>query len=278
MPIRPTIAVTGATGAVGGMVARAIAEHGVPQRLLARDPAKAPKLPGSEARGFDYTDPIATIEALEGIETVFMVSGNDHERLPKHVAFIDAAASAGVGHIVYTSFMSAAPDAVFTFARDHHATEEHIRASGLSWTFLRDNFYIDIMEDFVGEDGVIRGPAGEGRVSIVARADVARSAAGVLIAPEGHRSVTYDVTGPEALTMTEIASAIGEARGADVRFHDETIEEAYASRASFGAPDHVVAGWVGTYLAIARGDLAAVTDSVEWITGTKPMSLREFLG
>lgn len=273
----PAIAVTGVTGALGALVANTIADQGVPQRMLARDQAKAPTLPGSEVRAFDYSDPVATVAALNGIEAVFMVSGNDHERLPKHFSFIDAAVSAGVKHIVYTSFMAAAPDAIFTFSHDHYATEEYIKDSGVSWTFLRDNFYIDFLEELVGEDGVIRGPAGEGSVSAVARADVARSAAEILIEPHRHEFASYDMTGPESLTMSDIATIIGDSRRTKIRFHNETLEEAYESRASFGAPKRAVDGWVSTYLAIAHGDLATVSDSVEQITGTKPMSLREFL-
>ena len=86
------------------------------------------------------------------------------DRLDQHRTFIDAAAEAGVRHIVYTSFLGAAPDATFTLARDHWVTEEHIRASGLAFTFLRDSFYLDFLPALAGEDGVIRGPAGDGLV------------------------------------------------------------------------------------------------------------------
>ena len=138
-----------------------------------------------------------------------MVSGAEAaDRLDQHRRFVDAAADAGVQHVVYTSFHGAAPDCTFTLGRDHYATEQHLRASGMSWTFLRDNFYLDVFPYFVGEDGVLRGPGGNGRVAAVARADVARVALAVLADPDAHRGATYDLTGPEALTLAEIGETI----------------------------------------------------------------------
>ena len=104
-------------------------------------------------------------------------------RRDEHRTFIEAAAQAGVGQIVYTSFAGAAPDAIFTLGRDHHDAEQAIRASGMAWTFLRDNFYSDFFPLFADEDGVVRGPAGDGAVAAVARADVADVAVAVLRDP-----------------------------------------------------------------------------------------------
>ena len=153
--------------------------------LLARSPDRLPSLDGAEAVAFHgYGDRASVAKALRGVETLFMVSASEAaDRLDQHRAFVDAAAAAGVRHIVYTSFFGAAPDCVFTLGRDHFATEEHIKATGMAFTFLRDNFYLDFLPAMVGEDGVIRGPAGDGRVSAVARDDVAAAAAAVLADP-----------------------------------------------------------------------------------------------
>ncbi len=166
---------------------------------------------------------------------------------------------------------------MFTLGRDHAATEDIIRASGMSFTFLRDNFYMDMMELFAGDDGVIRGPAGEGRCSLVSRSDVAATAVAVLRDPSAHADVSYDLTGPEALTMAEVAEKISAVRGHPVRFLDETVDEAYASRAAFGAPRWQVDAWVSTYTSIASGDLAGVSDDVERVTGRPAQSFDEFL-
>ncbi len=274
----PDLAVTGSSGVLGGLVARELAARGVAQRLLVRTPATAPTLPATTVHAVDYADSDAARRALDGVTTLFMVSAAESaERRDQHRSFIDAAAAAGVRHVVYTSFVGAAPDAAFTLARDHHATEQHIVASGMRWTFLRDSFYIDFMEALVGPDGAIRGPGGDGRCAIVARADVARLAAAVLLDPDAHAGRTYDVTGPEALTFAEIAATIARVRGREVTYIDETLDEAYASRAPYGAPAWQVDAWVSTYTAIARGAMATVSDAIGSITGTAPQTLEDFL-
>lgn len=274
----PELAVTGSTGAVGGHVSTLLADRGLSQRLLARTPSRAPDLPRAVVVPFAYRDDEETARALAGVRVLFMVSGAESEdRLDQHRAFVDAAARAGVEQVVYTSFVGAAPDAVFTLARDHFATEQHIRESGMVWTFLRDNFYADFMPMLVGEDGVIRGPAGAGRAAIVARTDVARVAAAVLADPSAHAGRTYGLTGPEALDFSEIAAIVAAQQGREVRFHDETVEEAYESRRVWAAPDWQVDAWVSTYTSIASGAMADVTHDVESITGMPPLSLAQLL-
>jgi uncharacterized protein YbjT (DUF2867 family) len=260
------------------VVARLLAEQGLDQRLLVRTPAKAPALVGAVVVTCEYGDGAAARAALEGVTTLLMVSASESaDRLDRHRAFVDAAAAAGVGQIVYTSFAGAAADCTFTLGRDHWATEEHIRASGMTHTFLRDNFYLDFLPLIVGEDGVIRGPAGRGRVAAVARADVARVAASVLADPASHRGATYTLTGPDALTMDDVARIIHEVTGRDVSFHDETVEEAYASRRRWEAPPWQYDAWVSTYTAIKEGEVEDVFDDVRAVTGREPTSLRDHL-
>ena len=191
---------------------------------------------------------------------------------------MEAAQAAGVERIVYTSFCGAAPDATFTFGRDHWHTEQRIEASGLRHTFLRDNFYLDYMPLLAGADGVIRGPAGDGRLAAVARDDVADSAAAVLLDGSGaHDGRAYAMTGPAALTLAEVAAELARTTGRQVTYHEETIEEAYESRASYGAPRWEVDGWVSTYSAIAAGDVDEVTDAVERLSGHPATDLPGFL-
>ena len=274
----PPLALTGVTGAIGRLAADALADADVPFRMLARSPERAPRYPGSSVHAATYSEREAVLTALDGVETLLMVSAAENaERLREHEAFVDAAAEAGVRHIVYTSFFGAAPDATFTLARDHYATEQRIVASGMRHTFLRDNLYLDFAPYLVGDDGVIRGPAGDGRAAMVARADVARVAVEALTHPADHVDVTYDLTGPEELTLAEVAETLSARTGRPVSFHDETLEEAYASRAKWGAPDWQVDAWVSTYTAIAAGELAGVTDTVERVTGRRPLSLDELL-
>src|SRR3954470_17311642 len=121
------IVVSGATGRLGGRVARRL---GGEPRLLVRDPARAPRVPGASIAVASYDDRKALREALRGAATVLMVSAAETpERVTQHRCFVDAAATAGVRHLVYTSFAGASPHATFTLARDHAATEQHIRES-----------------------------------------------------------------------------------------------------------------------------------------------------
>jgi NAD(P)H dehydrogenase (quinone) len=272
------VAVTGATGRVGGRVARALAAAGIDQRLVVRDPARAPRLDRAEVAVATYADTDAVRRALEGVDIVLMVSGSESaDRVEQHRSFVDGARTAGVGHVVYTSFLGAAPDAAFTLARDHWATERILAASGMAFTCLRDNFYADVMPDFVGADGAIRGPAGDGRVSLLAVDDVADVAVAVLRDPSAHRGTAYPLTGPEALSFDDVARIIGEETGRPTTYVRETVEEAYASRAVYGAQPWQVDAWVSTYTAIAGGELAEVTTAVRDLAGHPPRDLRTVL-
>ncbi len=273
------LGITGASGRLGGRIARRLADAGVTQRLLVRDLSRAPELEGATAVRAPFGDRDAVAEALTGVETLLMVSASETpDRVAQHRSFIDGAAAAGVRHVVYISFYGAAPDCTFTLGRDHYATEEHLRHSGMSHTFLRDNLYADFLPAMVGEDGVIRGPAGHGRVAAVAQDDIADAAVTVLLDPARHANATYSFTGPESLTLDEIAAVLTAGLGRPVSYHDETVEEAYASRASYGAPDWQVDAWVSTYTAIAAGELAAVTDDVLQLAGHPATSLAALLG
>ena len=274
-----TIAIAGATGNIGRATALSLIDSGVDDvRLLVRSAAKIPdELKGLPYAVCTYADDEAALAALKGVDALLMVSAKESpRRVADHRAFIDAASRARVGSIVYTSFLGAAPEAIFTHARDHFFTEEHIKASGIDWTFLRDSFYLEFFAALLAS-GEIRGPAGDGACAGVSRSDVARVAAAVLADPGAHAGKTYDLTGPEAFTMAEAARIGTEATGNPVEYIDETIEQAWASREPYGVPQWEVAAWITTYTAIRAGQLDVVTDSVEKITGRAPLSLSEVL-
>ncbi|MBX7160647.1 MAG: NmrA family NAD(P)-binding protein, partial [Acidimicrobiia bacterium] len=230
-PPTESVAVTGASGEIGGRVARLLAGSGAAPRCVVRDRRRAPELDGVDVAVADYGDGPAMRSALEGVVTLFLVSATESpDRVALHTSAVDAALAAGVEHIVYLSFLAAAPDATFTFGRDHWHTEAHVRASGLAFTFLRDSQYLDYLPLLVGPGGVIRGPAGDGALAPVARDDVARSAAAVLAAASTHAGRTYDLTGPRLVTMSDVARALSEAVGRRITYEAETLEEAYESR------------------------------------------------
>lgn len=288
------IAITGASGRIGSAVARLLAPasggsertpggaelasggaepapgsaDGVELRLVVRDPSRAPSLPGAEVAVAAFSDAAACREAFAGVDALLLVSaGESADRIEQHRTAITAAAEAGVGHVVYTSFLGAAEDATFTLARDHGATEGMLRESGLPWTFLRDSFYADVLLDFAGQERVIRGPGGEGRCGYVARADVAAVAATVLRDRRRWDQRILDLTGPDALTLQEVVDLMSSVRGQRYRYVEETLEEARASRAPYGAPHWQVEAWISTYTAIASGALDVVSTDVAEVLG-----------
>ena len=273
------IGVAGATGGLGGRIAARLAERGIEQRLIVRDPARAPSHPGAEvAQAAGYDDAEAMRRAFDGVDVLFLPSAGEHpDRVNAlHRPAVEAAVAAGVERLVYTAFLGAAPDCVFTFGRDHFHTEEIVRGSGMGWTFLRDSIYLDFVPFFAGADGVIRGPAGDGRVAAVARDDIADVALAALLEP-GHEGQAYELSGGEAFTMTEAAEIITRETGREVRFVNETLEEARESRRPSGAPDWEIEGWVTTYAAIAAGELDVVSDVVSRVAGHEPITLAELL-
>lgn len=269
-----TLAITGSTGHVGGMVA--IHMRDLDPLLLVRDVDRAPD--GYRTAETTYGDPVRTKAALQGIDLLFMVSASESpNRREEHRTFIRAAAEAGVKHIVYTSFFGADPDAIFTLGRDHADAEAAIRGSGMNYTLLRDNFYSDLLPFFADESGVIRGPAGDGRVAAVARADVADVAAAVLRQPAHHVDAVYELTGPEALTLDEVAQRGGSVLGRPLRYERETLAEAYGSRRQYSEEQWQLDAWVSTYTAIADGEVARLTDDVQRVAGHPARTLEEAL-
>jgi NAD(P)H dehydrogenase (quinone) len=279
------IAVTGATGALGRRVVERLAGRpDVGLRLVVRDAARAPRVPGAEVAAVPagYADGSGLTSALAWVHTLYLVSAAEAEdRLQQHLTAVSAAAAAGVQRVVYTSFLGAAPDAVFTLARQHAATEEALAATGVRTTVLRHAMYADFVPFFaVLEDGqaVIAAPADDGRASFVSRDDLADVAAAVLAddSPALDGAV-LDVTGPEALSLDDAAAVLAEVTGRPAAYRRQTVEEAWATRRPSGHPDWEVEGWVTSYRAIAAGEMARVTDVVPTLTGHPARTVAEHL-
>jgi len=271
------IVLTGASGRIGGAAARRlVGAPGVQLRLVGRSLDRLPRIEGAEVAQAEFSDAAACRAAFAGADALLLVSaGEAADRLDQHRIAIEAATEAGVGHVVYTSFLGASEDAGFTLARDHGATEQLLRDSGLAWTLLRDSFYADVLLDFAGPDRVIRGPGGTGRCAFVSRRDVAEVAAAVLRDPAPWAGRTLDLTGPVAVSFAEAALLMTRARGEEYEFVDETLAEARASRAPYGAPDWQVDAWISTYTAIADGELDVVGGGVEEVLGRPPRTLEQ---
>ena len=186
-------AVTGSTGEVGRRVAAGLARKGLAQRLIVRDAARAPGLPGATVfQVSSYGDAALMGRALSGVRVLFLVSAHDrmavirnanerrqpvpsYDRVQQHIAAAAAAAAVGVERIVYLSVMSAAADATFILARDHFQTEEYLRSAGCAFTFLRPTLYMDKVPLHITRSDVIRAPAGEARIAWVSRGMISQT-------------------------------------------------------------------------------------------------------
>ena len=274
----PKIAVTGVTGNLGGIVSRLCKKNGIEVRNLARNVEKAEKLGFSNVFKSSYDNSEDTVKSLKGIEVLFMVSGSENpNRVQQHKDFIDAAKIAEVSHIIYLSFYNASKNSIFTLGRDHYATEEYIKENGFKYTFLRDNFYVDFFVDLCREYGEIKGPAGNGKVSAVVRSDVSEVVAKILENPGKCENQTLNMTGPEELSMDEIVKTVSKYFGKEIKYIEETVEEAYESRKIWKAEQWEYDSWVSTYTAIAENEQSGISNDIEKVLGRKATSLVEYL-
>ena len=272
------IGITGVTGKLGSYVSDLVDKKGIASIHLARSPERATVYASAEIRKMVYANTPEVVEALKGIDVLLMVSARENpERVEEHTSFLNAAKLAGVQHIVYTSFYGADEKATFTLSRDHAQTEAYIKELGFTYTFLRDNFYLDFLIDIALENGEIRGPAGSGKVSAVARKDTSRVAAEILLNPKEWKNQTLNLTGPEELSMEEIVALLSKETGNAITYVDESVEEAYESRKKWPAQNWEYDAWVSTYTAIKAGEQAGVSTDVKKVLGRPAMSLIDVL-
>lgn len=234
------IGVTGATGQLGRLVVESLKSKVSAETIVAlvRNPEKAADL-GIEARAFDYTQAENLVASLRGIDKLLLISGNEvGQRLPQHLAVIDAAKQAGVKQLFYTSILHA-DSSPLGLATEHLATEVAIKESGLTYTILRNGWYT---ENYTGSAkgavgaGAFIGNAGDGKIASAARVDYAEAAA-VVLAGEGHEGKTYELAGDEAYTLTELAAEISKQSGKTIPYNNLTEAEYAGILKSFGLPD-----------------------------------------
>ena len=282
MPSLPTLFVTGAGGKLGSRVVELLLARGYAGKIIAgsRHPERL-DFAGVETRTADFSDPAAFTAALAGVDHVLIISTGEigAARVKLQTDAVAAAKAAGVRHIVYTSLPDPEPGNVIPMAADHYATEQAIKASGIGYTILRNSWYT---ENLLGSlppalaSGKWYTAAGTGRISHVTREDTAKAAAGALLADApGSRVLT--ITGPETLTVRELATVASEVTGRPIAVVDVSGEEYAAGLTQAGfAPE--LAGLFTTFeIGQRNGALSMVTNAVETLWGDKPESVRDFL-
>lgn len=271
------IAVTGATGHVGRLVAKELARRGEPMRLLVRDPARAPEVPGAEVVTADYGDPGSIAAALDPGDRVFMVSLHEGpaRRVPLHRSFVEVLVARDVAFVVYLSFVNAGPDAIFLHARSHGATEAMLTESGVPFTAMRNGMYADDVAGWFDSDGVAREPVGDGRISFSYRPELAEAIAVALTEP-GHEGKVYDVVG-EPVTLAELARIASEVTGAEYRYEPGPAEDWVARWRARGAEDWAVEAGLTTFEAQAAGEFDVISDDFRALTGRAPLTIGEVM-
>jgi NAD(P)H dehydrogenase (quinone) len=279
------IVVTGASGQLGRMVAIQLLDR-VPADeviLVTRRPHALADLAerGAEVRHGDFDDPQSLAHAFAGAERMLLISTNSiGQRLPQHSAAIEAAAAAGVAHVVYTSLSNPLPGhPTGDVAGEHRATEDLLLASGMASTILRYGAFADLQVP-LGAMAVSYGKlvtnAGEGRIAPIARHDCAAAAVAVLTT-DGHEGKIYDVTGPEALSQSEIAALVSEVSGQPVQVVPIGDRKLAWTLGRLGAPKAVARAVVNLGVATRENYFDVVDPAFESLTGRRPDSLRDVL-
>jgi uncharacterized protein YbjT (DUF2867 family) len=274
------ILVTGATGNIGTQLVKQLWARGESVRAFVRNRAhaRAITLPGLDLVEGDFNKPQSVARGLADVDRLFLLipSSSDVEKLQRNL--VDAAKRNNVRRIVKLSQLGADERAEGRFQRYHGAVESYIRRSGIAFTFLRPNLFMQSLLDFrsmISAKGEFYGLAGNGKVSVVDVRDIAAVAARTLTEPE-HEGKTYDVTGPESLTHREMAEQLSEALGKHIEYVDVAPDGLRDVLASFGLPTWQVDGVIEDYDHYRRGEAARVTATVRDVTKSEPTPFFQF--
>lgn len=275
-----TILVTGATGTIGSQVVAALkGRDDVKVRAAVRSAAKAAGLTGGNVTpvDFEYDKPEQMKKAVEGVDRLFLVTPFAQNQVELATGLINAAKAAGVKHIVKLSALGADSEPGIQLGRWHRAVEKAIEGSGLAWTFLRPNNFMENFLNYYPPDasGNIYLPWGQGACSWVAGSDIAAVAAAALTG-SGHEGKAYEPTGPEALTIGQAAAVIGEVSGRKISYVDVPEAAAHKAMSDMGMPKWMVDAMMELHAVDKAGYAAKVTGDVQRVTGRAPLRFAQF--
>jgi uncharacterized protein YbjT (DUF2867 family) len=274
------ILVTGATGNTGSAVLQQLETRGAVIRAMVRSSRDAARLPNTSATVVvgNFDDPRSLEAAVAGVTRAYLVTPSSPAAEAQQVRFAERAAAAGVRRLVKLSQFAAAEASPVRFLRYHAAVERRIRELGIGFTFLRPNLYFQgllAFQPMIAAEGRFVAPIGDARVSAVDVRDIAAVAA-VVLTEEGHDGKTYTITGPAAVTHTEMASALSNAIGRPVAFSDVPSDAFAGALKAAGVPPWQVDGLVEDYAHYARGEAQTISPHVREVTGVDPRDVGRF--
>lgn len=279
------ILVTGATGHLGKATISHLLKKTDAGNIIAfaRDIEKAGSLlkEGVEVRIGNFDDTASLEKAMQGIDKVFLISGIELNRLQQHKNVIDAAKNAGVKHITYTSVCLRDLDSseIKPLMESHYQTEAYLKESGLSYTFLRNSLYADVIPLYVGENVFETGiyfPSGNGKVAFALRREMAEAAANVLLT-DGHENKTYEITGAELYSFEDIAQELTLLSGKTLDYTDPDADTYVSRLKEFGVPEEFVFILAGFAEDIKNKQFETKSADLENLLGRKPASLKDSL-
>src|SRR5215218_515959 len=261
------ILVSGATGTNGTEILKRLATGDVQVRAMVRslDRASTIALPHVEVVEGDFDRPETLLAALDGVERAFLLTHSSERAQAQQIAFVDAARQSGVAHIVKLSQFAADANAPDRFRRYHAVVEAALKASGLAYTILRPNLYMQGLLNFrstIATQNAFYAAAGDAKVSMVDVRDIADVAVAALT-ESGHEGKIYELTGPQALTHAEMAELLSRALGRRVAFVDILSEAMLDALLGVVFPVWQAAGLIEDYANYRRGEAAAVTSGVQ---------------
>jgi len=281
-----SILITGATGHLGNMIVENLLNKFSSSDIsvLVRDEQKGEpfKAKGVNVKIGNYQDTASLEQAMLGIDKVLLVSSSDfNDRLRQHKNVIDAAKKAGVKHILYTgvTMKDIKNSPLKPLLEDHYQTEDYIKASGLTYTFLQNSLYFEVIPMFLGEKVLETGvffPAGDGKVSFVFRKDLAEVTANIL-ATEGHENKTYTLASTNVYSFAEVAAELSELSGTTVNYISPEADAFEDMLKQIGLPDGIILMSVLFAAAIKNNDFNITDNTVERLLGRKQTDLKTYI-
>ncbi|HJQ27250.1 MAG TPA: SDR family oxidoreductase [Blastocatellia bacterium] len=274
-----TILVTGSTGTVGSELVKHLAANGVRVRAAVQPTSKLERIKQAGAEPFvmNFNDAASIRAALEGIEKAFLITPVIPDQAAAAARFVAAAKDAGLKHLVKLSAIGADSGLDYQFVREHRQIEQEIEDSGLAYTFLRPNFF---MQNFLGQvsiktQGAFYDSSGDSKASHVDVRDIAALAVATLT-ESGHLGKAYTVTGPQALSNFEVADILSSVTGKPIAYVPVTDDQARSSLKAAGVPDWLVEALIELILAKRAGYMQLIASDVEQIIGRRLISFEQF--
>lgn len=278
----PSILITGATGSVGTELTKQLDAKGVPFRALVRTDQNfnaLSSLKNAEIIKGDFTDAKSIALALRGIEKTFLLTNSSENAEALQSDFAAIAKREGVKHIVKQSQLAADKHSPVRFLRYHAAAEEKIIRSGIAYTFLRPNLFMQGLLGFretIAKQGKFFAAIGDAKISAVDIRDIAAVAVEALI-NSGHENKIYDLTGFEALTHQQMAEDLSKGLNRSIQFAEVSPQDMQQALVSAGFPLWQAEGLIEDYAHYSRGEASAISSSVQEVTGKPPRDFKIFV-